>query len=822
MFLANFRAAVSWAVKQPLYYAIKVLGLALGIMSVALLITYVDFVRNYDTHIVNRDKIYRLVGEYISRENGDRVRYDFGSNAWVEPFKQEYAGLYSRTGVVAERNGVLAYETTVHDQQYFFADEGILALFNIALLQGDPTSALSGPNKILLSESAAVKYFGNANDAVGKTLTLDQSHYLAVSGVFRDLPRQTNFPMDVLVSFDTTQRALSQGILNNQLWIMFNRYTMFVAFDDPAAARAVNEDLPAFAYRRSPEQDLPILERNHFTLRLQPLSDIYLDPLTGNVNGDDYTRRNTYFGMWILSLLVIAGACVNYISLTIGQLQLRVKELGVRASFGATKQALVLQLVAESLIVSGPAVLLSLLLLYVLVPAFAAVVAVPMRISDVLTFAVWGRVALMVLLVCAGVSAAPVLLSSQTSLRGKVLRRQAARFSWTAGSAVIFFQFALSTLAALMVLGIYLQVSLLQHIEAGFDPRNLIATDTRYESSNANADGFESLKSELAQLPAVEALAAASVMPPLTGSFTNWIRIGEGEPFEQTVSHITVDPDFLATYRIPLLAGRNFSLDFPSELIAPETPPTQTLGILLTRSAVKRFGFASPQDAVGQSFRYSMDKDDRLYTVIGVVDDFLFSPMESNVRSIAVLQGSAAPLRNITLRLRSGYGQEAIASINAVWSRHLPGVPFNVSFVEEVIKTEIAGRTQSLALAASMATIVFFCTAIIGIYAQASFVCDRHAKSIAIRKVLGSSRRAILRLLLTQFSLPVLASFALALPTAIYFIGAFYSSFQTTPGFPVWLYVLCLAGIVALALMTVFAHCQRAAARHPIHTLRYE
>ena len=121
-----------------------------------------------------------------------------------------------------------------------------------------------------------------------------------------------------------------------------------------------------------------------------------------------------------------------------------------------------------------------------------------------------------------------------------------------------------------------------------------------------------------------------------------------------------------------------------------------------------------------------------------------------------------------------------------------------------------------------MATIVFFCTAIIGIYAQAAFVCDRNAKSIAVRKVLGSSRRSILGLLLKQFTVPVFASFALALPVSIYFIQEFYSSFQQTPGFPVSMYAMCLAGITILALVTVFTHCQRAAAQHPVHALRFE
>jgi putative ABC transport system permease protein len=350
--------------------------------------------------------------------------------------------------------------------------------------------------------------------------------------------------------------------------------------------------------------------------------------------------------------------------------------------------------------------------------------------------------------------------------------------------------------------------------------------DTRLEGTNANADSFEALKNELGQLPDVEAIAALSHGPPLTGSFTNWTRATATDlaeyPLGHTVSHIQINPGFLSTWKIPLIAGRNFSLDYPSELITPDVTPGQALGILLTRSATRRFGFANPEDALGETFRYYYDTDGRTYTVIGIVEDFRFSPTENSRRSMAVLQGTAEPLRHVALRLREGSGQAAIDQIADVWKRVIPGAPFNVDFMESVISAEIEGKTQSLALAASMATIVFFCTAIIGIYAQAAFVCDRNAKSIAIRKVLGSSRRSILALLLKQFTLPVFASFALALPISIYFIGEFYSSFPVSPGFPVSLYVLCLAGITVLALVTVFSHCQKAAAQHPINTLRFE
>lgn len=820
MLLTNFRVAISWAMKQPLYYVVKVLGLALGIMSLALLVAYVDFVGKYDAHIPARDQIYRVVAEYVNRESGAPVRPGNGSITWIEPFRNEYGDMFDSAGVLLGRNGVFAHETTVFDEEYYFADTQALELFNLELLEGSTEDALAGPNKVLLSQSAALKYFGTTEQVVGRSLLLDQNHTLGVSGVFRDLPRQVNFPMDVLVSYETSERVLSAATLRSTLWILHTGHTLFVRFSDPAKAQAVNADLHAFTRRRSPEQDLEILERNAFTLKLQPLTEIYLDPLTGVSGGSDLTRRNTYYGILLLSALIILGACVNYVSLTLGQLQLRLKELGVRTSFGATKSTLVIQLLVESLLVSAPAILLSANLLYLVTPAFAAVIAVPMEIADVMALEVWGTGVLLVFVVCAFVSAAPVMFSSADAIKSGALRAQAARFSWRTASAIIFLQFALSTVSALMVLGIYLQVSLLQNVDAGFDTKGLVVSDARFDGP-ANSAGFEALKQELARLPAVEAIATQSVNPPGTGGYSTWISATMGEP-GTPMSNIRVDPEFLETWDIPLIAGRNFSRDLPSELVTTDAEPGRNFGILMTRSATRRLGYGNPEDALGEQYRYGLDSDGRTYTVIGVVEDFRISPIVSDERSIAVLLGSIEPMRSFALRLREGSGQEAVEAIRTVWNRHIPGVPFNLRFMSDVINSEIDGRTQSLALAASLATLVFFCTALIGIYAQASFVCERHAKSIAIRKVLGSSKRAILALLLKQFTVPVLASFALALPVALYFLREFYSSFQQTPGFPAPLYALCLACITGLALVTVLTHCRKAAAEHPIHALRFE
>lgn len=822
MFFANLRVAIAWVLKQPFYYLVKVFGLAIGVMSAALLVAYVDYVNDYDSHLDNRDSLYRVMGEAISRESGEKIIYDFGSNAWIEPFKQEYDGLYDKIGVIAERTGVLSYETLAFDQDYAFADRDAMSLLGIRIIQGDAATVLEGPNKIVLSEAVAIKYFGTAEDAVGKTLTLDKNHYLGVSGVFRDLPKQSSYPLEALVSLETTERVFDENILRNNLWILYTRHTMLVSFSDPQAASFVDQDLRELPFRRSPEQHIPILERNFFALWLQPVSNIYLDPLTGGTDGHDYTRRNTFFGIWILVILVILGACVNFISLTVSQLQLRVKELGVRTSFGATKPALIAQLITESLIVSTPAILLAVQFLYFVVPVFSSIVDAPLGDSDVFSFRVWVWLSLLIFLLCAFVSAGPVIFSRQDLVKGGAIRIPFSRFGWRAGSTVVFFQFAISTLSALMVLGIYLQINHLQNVGAGFDTGNLIVADMKYQGSDAEPGPFEALKNELLQIPEMEELTAISVHPPSTGSFTNWRWEGAGERIEHTVSHILVDPDFLSTYKIPLLAGRNFSRDFPSEFFVEDNVEQQNVGVILTESAVDRFGMGSPEEAVGQQLEYYMFGDPRTYVVIGVVEDFKFSPMESEVNSIAIMRGTLEPLRSMSLRVSENYDADTLESIRSIWSAHLPEVPFNLTFMEDVIDREITGKTESLGLAVSMASIVFFCTAIIGIYAQACFVCDRSTKSVAIRKVLGGSIGSILGMLMLRFTVPVMLSFVLALPIAVYFIHEFYSSFQETPGFPVHLYFTCLAGIVFIALATIFSHCKRTAERHPIQSLRYE
>jgi putative ABC transport system permease protein len=281
------------------------------------------------------------------------------------------------------------------------------------------------------------------------------------------------------------------------------------------------------------------------------------------------------------------------------------------------------------------------------------------------------------------------------------------------------------------------------------------------------------------------------------------------------------DPEFLPTYQIELLAGRNFSAEFPADLLSRDASAS-TFGILMTESGIERFGIASPSEAIGQVFRSSIDQNDRTYVVIGVVRDFKFVPSESVGRSVAIIQGTIEPQRTIILRLQENYSAATIGAIEDTWKKFLPATPLDVTYMEEVVRGDVREKTEGLALAALAAAVIFLSTAVFGIYAQASAICEQYAKAIAIRKILGGSVIAIVCSLITQFLLPVVLSFLLAIPLAVYAIDKFYSSFQATAGYPLVWYACCLLGTIALAATTVFSNSYRVAIRHPINSLRYE
>lgn len=818
MLKSSLNTSVSWIFKQPFYYCIKVFGLAIGIMCLVLLIAYVRYIDSYDAHMDNRENTYRVVSQFVSVETGQIIRPEIGSNAWLEAIRKEYAGQYVNLVSSAKRTGALSREEFSFDQEFYIAEPGIVDVFNLQFIAGSPASALEGPNKIILSESAAVKYFPDEPQILGKPLLLNGAHTLEVTGIFQDIPKNSNFPVNAVISYGSVDAVLGPNFLRNSNWVVYDGLRMFMTFKDKPTAEFVASDLEDLPMRRAPEQNLDAIKRAQLTLGLQPVSAVYLDPLTGNFNGDDLTRRNTYIGIWLLGLLVIASACVNHTSLTLAQLRLRIKEVGVRIALGATRLDLIAQFLFESFLVSIPALLIALAFVIAFLPVFSSIVSVPMETGEVISAGLWGYISLAIVTICLLASVAPVLFWKLSGVRAFLSKEKAQRNR----GAIAFVQFAITTVCALVVLGVYLQIDFLKDVDVGLNPENVVIMDTRYSEGQGTPINFQAMKNEMLQIPGVASYTSASVMPPNIGNYTRWERrIDGGESVDVVVSHIVVDPDFLSTFEIPLIAGRNFSAERSAELLDQDSTDGE-FGILLTENGARRFGIASPAEAIGQRFTAALDRENaRTYVVIGVIKDFQFYPSENEAYSIDILQGTTDPLRSIALRLNEN-DERITNQVAAVWRKFVPGVPLNLTFVEEVISRDIKAKTEGFVRAAAMAATVFLATALFGMYAQASYVCEESTKSIAVRKILGSSVLGILGNLLKRFLMPVVCSFTVAIPLGFYGITSFYESFQATVGYPVWWYACCLLVLVAVALAAVLPQSYRAVTRPPVTFLRYE
>ncbi|MGM0632088.1 MAG: ABC transporter permease [Pseudomonadota bacterium] len=825
MFGSYLQVAFNWILRQPFYYVVKVLSLAIGVGCGALFFAHYQYILGFDRHIDNFDNTYRVLTAFTSPETGERVRPYYNSGAIVDPVRNEYRDQLLYMGSLLRRTEMFTRGEQNIVQEFMLAEPDIPRIFDLDYVAGDPRTALDGPGRMAISETAARRHFGSVQ-AVGQTVTVRDDFSLEVSGVFRDLPETANMQFEVLVSEETGPRLYGEDFMSDRRWSVYTGYLVYASFEDQRQAQSVIDDLETFVERRAPEQQMVRLQEVQLGISLQPLSEIYLNPLNGGFNGMDYTRRNTFLGLLGFAVLVVLAGFINYISLTLAQARLRRREMGVRLAFGATRRQIVGQYAIESLLVSIPALLLAIAFLYFIIPVFSAVTDSGLTVVDAVSPGVLTVMAVAIVVVCAVSCIAPVAFLRSAYIAGILSGSdQRSTLRQHSGAAIVFGQFAFSTLLCLVVLGIYLQIEYLEELEMGLEPDNLLILDNNYSSRDPDAFSYQGLYNELLALPGVASIGPSSLAPPRTGNFTGWAHSAGDGVTEVDVSHAFIGPGFLEAYGIELLAGRDFSQEFPGDFHERDINGRQDMGILLTERAVRRFGLPSPQEAVGTQFRSVFNPDDtNTYRVIGVIENFRYNVAESPIRSLALLRGSAQPQRNFGIRLDPAAAdiERTVQQIDAIWSRHVPELPPDHQFMDQIMAEQIAEMSEDLSMTALIAAAVSFTIAVFGIYAQASYVCERRAREISIRRVLGGSVPSILLLLVRSFIVPVVLSFVVAVPLAWYLLQRYYASFPETVGFPLQWYIPALVLIIVLASATVLSQCYRLAMRNPIHAIKYE
>ena len=784
-----------WRHKE--YSLINTISLGLGITCFILILLYVRHELGYDRYHSQADQIYRVeLNEWASTPVG------------VGPFmKSTFPEVREAVRFFRANNKpIIRYADNVFSESGFlFADSSVFNVFDFTLLEGDPATALSEPNSLIISEEMARKYFPDPQaksgyqHSLGKMVTIEITQgpkEYKVTGVFQNVPQQSHFNFDFLASFNSLDFPEDNLRIQWQISIVYT----YLLLQPGTNLTALQENTAAmFDQRRE-------AEAGTFRVFLQPLTRIHLYSHAEKELSPNSSITYIYIFSSI-ALFVLMIACVNFMNLATARSVRRAKEVGIRKVLGAFRRQLIMQFIGEALLITLIATVLAGVAIEILLPLFRSLSALPLEAhylgaQSILPFLL-GIVVLVTLL--AGGYPAFYLSRYQpvSVLKGRP-HRDSSRFGFNLiRRGLVVFQFIISIVLIIGTVIIYRQLDHLRVMDLGMNPEQVLVMPVSSEVRN----NYSALKSELLKQTAV-ANVTASFGIPSERIIVELLRPEAAEKEEFALRVMPVDYDFAQTYGLQFLAGRGFSRDFLSD---------STNAFILNEKAVALFGW---QTALGKRIEFPALKESG--EVVGVVKDFNFASLHSEVEPLAIELTHLMRLLNyVSLRFPAGSVDQVLPAVQSVWKALYPTLAFEYFFLDDNFAKLYASESK-LQQIVGYFTALAILIACLGLFGLASFTVAQRTKEIGIRKVLGASIANLLMLLLKEFALLVIVANLIAWPLAWYGMNAWLGDFAYRVDIGWW--VFALAGGVALltALLTVSWQAVRTALANPVQALRYE
>ncbi len=787
---------------------INVLGLSVGMAACIVILLFVQFELSYDRFHENADRIYRISREWHNENGETNLHLGHLAPPFAPMLANDFPEAIEQTvRMVHDDRIVLAYEErdiVMEEARFFFAEPSIFQVFSFPLVQGDAATALSEPNSIVITESTAQRYFGDENP-IGKVLMYATEAPLKVTGVSRDVPDNSHFQFDMLASFATLENYFGEEAMSTNWGDNFvSTYVLMAEGYDPQSLKA---RFPDFIDRHlSPAADgTPVSQRDF--LHLWPLTDIHLHSQLDSEIEDNGNISYIYLYTIIAGFLLII-ACINFINLSTAQAGRRAKEVGVRKVVGAGRHLLIGQFLSESLLIALFSLAVALIIVELSLPFFNTFVGQSLSVNileNTFVVLLLGSIVLVVGVVAGSYPAffLSSFMPSKILKAGSVPRGRHAGFR----SGLVVLQFTISIILIIGVFVIEKQLTYVKSKPLGFDPKNLLVLPV----NETVGQQYEQLKARLLQHPGISEVTLTSRVP--SGSLLDAMGASaevqqEMKDINYRLANVEVDHDFIPSFDIRLVAGRDFDVNRASD---------STEAFILNETAVSRIGWASAEEAVGKKLNYGSRKG----YVIGVVEDFHFESLHQPISPILFQITTGLRRYSMVVRADDKATDEVLSHLQEQWSYLMPGYPFDFFTVSEGFDEQYAKEDKLSQVVLLFSGLALFIAAL-GLVGMASFVAEQRTKEVGIRKVLGASVGQILLLLTGSFSKLVLIAFVIATPLAYLLMDRWLANFayHDTLGISIFL----LAGIVALlvALLTVSAQTMRTATQNPVDSLRSE
>ena len=808
------KLAVRNLIKRKGYSLLNILGLAIGITCCLLIFQYVSFERSFDDFPEKSEQIARLrLDSYqqgkLSWQSatvypafGPTMKKDF-------PEVEDFCRLIDANVLLSNDEKNVKF----NEEKGYFADPSFLDMFSIKLAKGNPKTALDAPDKLLLSESMARKYFGN-EDPLGKRLMLRDPNYtrtLEVSGVFKEFPPNSHLIINHLLSYSTLGSILKNyGDTSNSTetaWGWYDFY-IYLQLQKGTDLKKLESKLPAFCDRYINNNEWNKTNNVRNEAYLIPLRDIHLYSnfnQEAEVNGNG---RSVAF-LFLIGFFIMGIAWVNYINLATARSVERAREVGIRKVMGALRTDLISQFLSESFLLNLVSLLIALIAVLVLTSGFNQMIGRVSSAGFILQPAyvyIFGII-FMTGTLLSGIYPAFVISGYQPV---KVLK---GLFKNTSGGlnlrkGLIILQFATSVVLIAGTMIVYQQVSYMRKQQLGVNIKQTLVLDGAASIADSlYQNTFQPFKTAVLQQTGIKSMTASTSVMSKEIYWTNGIkRLDIPHANSITLYHLGIDYDFIPSYEMKLLAGRNFSKDFA----------TDNKAVILNERAVSNLGYASPEKALNGKLTRNRDT----LTIVGVVQNFHQEGLRKTIEPQIILLRPNT--RNAySIKVESADMSKTIAAVKTTWDKYFPNDPFNYYFLDEVYDQQykadkLYGKVFSLF---SFLAILIACFGLLGLSA---YNILQRTKEIGIRKVMGASVQHVLFLLSKDFLALVAISFLLAVPVAWWIMHNWLQDFAYRININWW--VFAIAGMVAalIAFITISFQAIKAALANPVKSLRTE
>lgn len=789
-----FKTTIRYLLRNKMYALVNLFGLAIGITSCILIGIYITSELSFDKFHKNADRIARITWEYNFGDAVNKVSLT-GTKAGPE-FKRNFPEVETYARTMKYPRVIKSGDKLFNEKNFFYADADFFKIFSFPLISGDPSKVLDAPNELVITETAARKYFGNA-DPIGQTLKVDVKDFV-ITGVTADVPDNSQMQFDFVASFSSLNASKTEK------WNEAN-YVTYLLLQSPKQIEPLQSRIEHYSNS---------VLRKEMNLQGNAYSKYYLEPLTSvhlqsELDGFEPNGNMLYiYVLGAVAFLILLIACVNYTNLSTAQSAGRSAEVGMRKVLGAANKQVFYQFISESFVMVMVSLIMAIVLSVALLPYFNQLSGMHFEASVLFRPEVIGALFILGFIVAFAAGAYPSLIISH----GRITNILKSGFRLTGSNAIrrslIVFQFVISIFLIISTLVILQQLSYIQSKDLGYDKEQLIVLPI----DNTTLAKYDEMKSAFTNNANIKSVAGA-YEPPTHIGWGDGLSKGNdwNEGSSISINAMPADENIVNTLNLKIIAGSDFSQVDLQQFDTSNGGSNLRYSFILNESAAKAFGW-TPEEAIGKTVNKGTPG-----LVKAVVKDFHFRSFREPIGPLAIFLDKRL-VTSMFVKV-SGDIPATLSFLEKTWKDRITHRPFEYHFLDEDYAA-LYTREQKTAGVFSTFAMIALVLACLGLFALTAYAMVQRTKEIGIRKILGASVPNILGLVSKDFLRLVLIAFVIAVPITWYAANQWLDSFIYRVNIEWWLFALAGITILVIAFITISMQALKTAMTNPVKNLR--